>query len=60
MNDGERESVQDESARSVLIDRPTSRPLGKIFERIVNLGEQSGTRLRISLPIPSLGLFYLL
>ena len=57
IDDGERESVQDESARSVLIGRPTSRPLGQDFRVQVNLGEESGTRLIISSSIPKPRLF---
>ena len=60
INDGKRESVQDEAACSVLIRRPALRPLGQIFERIVNLGKESGTRLIISLPVPSFGCLNLL
>ncbi len=60
VNDRERESVQDESACSVPIRRPALRPLGQIFEGIVNLGKESGTRLIISLPVPSLGLLHFL
>jgi hypothetical protein len=57
IDDGERESVQDESAHSVLIGRPTSRPLGKIFECNVNLGEESGTGFIISSSIAKPRLF---
>lgn len=60
VNDGERESVQDEPACSVLIERPASRPSGQIFKRIINLGEKSGARFVISLPIPSFGCFQFL
>src|ERR1700720_2923672 len=60
INDGKRESVQDESACSVMITGPALRPLGQIFKCIVNLGKESGTRLIVSFPVPSLGCLHFL
>src|ERR1700674_172829 len=60
INDRKRESVQDESVRSVVIPRPALRPLDPIFKCIVNLGKESGARLLVSLPVPSLGCLHFL